>query len=191
MQHISTGDLFRDAMKQQTPLGVEAKRFVDAGQLVPDSVTVGMVREALARLSPSGEFILDGFPRTVAQATALESLLSEIGRPLGRAVFIEVPREELLGRLTGRRVCTGCGAVYHLQSKPSKVAGVCDLCGGTVVQRKDDSQAVIGTRLTAYDQSTAPLKDHYAKQGLLKVVDGLGEASDVFARMQTCLLESR
>lgn len=182
MKHISTGDLFREAMKNQTPLGVKAKEYVDAGKLVPDEIVIGMVEEVLNKLDGQS-FILDGFPRTVPQAEALESLMSKVGMKIGRAVFLEVPRESLMRRLTGRRVCGSCGAVYHVDSKPTAKEGVCDTCGGQVIQRKDDQAEVIGTRLEAYDKSTSPLKQYFAQKGILAEVDGLGGTEEVYGRL--------
>lgn len=184
MRQISTGDLFREAMSQQTELGIRAKGFVDAGNLVPDEIVIGMVAEALEKLNGQA-FILDGFPRTVPQAEALAALLQKRGLSIGKVIFLEVPRSELLKRLSGRRVCTKCGAVYHVDSKPSKVSGVCDVCDGALVQRKDDGEDVIRTRLEAYDQSTAPVKDFYKQAGTLVEIDGTGEAEDVFSRIRS------
>ena len=183
MRHISTGDLFRDAMKRQTPLGVKAKEYVDAGKLVPDEVTIGLVETVIKDLGQSS-FILDGFPRTVPQAEALEVLLKRYETKIDRAVFLEVPQDQLLRRLAGRRVCSACGAVYHVDSKPTKKLGACDTCGGSVVQRKDDHEDVIQTRLDAYDKSTRPLKDYFAKLGLLKEVVGTGATEEVFSRLE-------
>lgn len=182
MKHISTGDLFREAMKNQTPLGVKAKSFVDAGQLVPDEIVIGMVEEVAQKLNGQS-FILDGFPRNVPQAEALEVMTGRLGLKIERAVFLEVARDTLMRRLTGRRVCASCGAVYHVDSKPSKKEGICDACGGQVVQRKDDHADVIGTRLEAYDRSTSPLKQYFAKKGMLAEVDGLGAAEEVYGRL--------
>jgi adenylate kinase len=181
-KHISTGDLLREAVKNQTMLGAKAKTFMDAGSLVPDEVVIGMVGEVLQTLSGQ-PFILDGFPRTVTQASALESLMAGFSLKIGKAVFLEVPRSILLRRLTGRRVCSGCGAVYHIDSKPTLKTGVCDLCGEVVAQRKDDREEVIGTRLEAYDKSTSPLKEYFAKKGLFAAVDGMGKTEDVYARL--------
>lgn len=186
MKHISTGDLLREAVKNQTSLGQKAKSFMDAGKLVPDEVMIGMVDEVLKGLS-GRSIILDGFPRTVPQATALETLLSQHGMRIGRAVFVEVPREKLLRRLTGRRVCNSCGAVYHVDSKPTKRDGVCDTCGGQVVQRKDDHEDVIGTRLEAYDKSTSPLKQFFADKGLFAEVNGIGGTEEVYGRIEAQL----
>ncbi len=183
MRHISTGDLFREAMARQTELGQKAKAFVDSGRLVPDEVVIGMVEEVVERLNGQS-FILDGFPRTVPQAESLKKLLAKHRMPVGKVVFLEVPRADLLKRLAGRRVCTKCGAVYHVISKPPRRESVCDACGGEVVQRKDDKEDVIRTRLEAYDKSTSPVKDYYRKAGQLVEVEGTGEAETVFSRIQ-------
>lgn len=182
MKHISTGDLLREAVKNQTALGQKAKSFMDAGQLVPDEVMIGMIEEVLQGLKGQS-FILDGFPRTVPQAEALKSLLSKFSMAIDKALFLEVPRQDLLRRLTGRRVCQGCGAVYHVDTKPTKREGVCDVCGAPVVQRKDDHESVIGTRLEAYDKSTAPLKEYFAKAGSFSEVSGIGSTEEVYGRL--------
>jgi adenylate kinase len=187
MKHISTGDLFREAVKNQTALGLKAKSFMDSGQLVPDEVVIGMVEEVLERLG-NQSFILDGFPRTPPQAAALDELLKKLDKKVGKAVFLEVPRQDLMRRLTGRRVCTSCGAVYHVDSKPPKADGICDVCGGQVVQRKDDHEEVIGTRLEAYDKSTAPLKQYFAKSGILAEVNGTGTTEEVYRRLDAQLV---
>lgn len=184
LAHLSTGDLFRNAMKNLTPLGKKAKGFVDAGKLVPDEVTIGLVEEVVGQ-KPKVNYIFDGFPRTENQAEALEALVANTGaQPIRQAVFLEVSREVLKERLTGRRLCKNCGAVYHLAHNPSKEDGVCDLCGGELYQRKDDGEGVISTRLEAYDKSTAPLKAYYKKKGIYKEVDGLGSQDEVFNRIQ-------
>jgi adenylate kinase len=182
MKHISTGDLLRAAMKQGTPLGLQAKALVDAGKLVPDDVMIGIVEEVLKGLKGQN-FILDGFPRTVPQAQALETLLKRYGMTIGKALFLEVPRRDLMRRLTGRRVCQSCGATYHVDAKPPKKDGICDNCGGAVVQRKDDHEDVIGTRLEAYDKSTSPVKAYYAGLGCLSEIEGVGETEEVYGRL--------
>jgi adenylate kinase len=182
MRQLSTGDLLRAAIKNETQLGLEAKSFVNAGRLVPDSVVIGMVAEELKSLKGT-PFILDGFPRTVPQAEALNQLLKKLGLTLDQAVFLEVPYSDLMSRLTGRRVCTACGATYHVENKPTKAPGVCDNCGGAVVQREDDKESVIATRLKAYEQSTSPLKDYYQGQGKLVRVDGTGDQEAVYTHI--------
>ena len=181
---ISTGDLFRKAIKEQTELGKKAKSFMDKGELVPDSVTVSMVDEVLAGLGGK-PFILDGFPRNVSQAESLIEILQKRHLEIGKAVFLEVPQEALMSRLTGRRVCKSCGAVYHIESKPTKKPGVCDLCGGEVVQRNDDTADVIGTRLKTYDKSTAPLKDYFKGKGRLVSVNGMQTSEVVFKNIRS------
>ena len=183
MSHLSTGDLFRAAIKSGTPLGLEAKKFMDLGQLVPDSVTIGLVEEKIKDLKKK-DFILDGFPRTVTQAEALERLLKSHGLSLGKAIFLVVPFDLLMGRLTGRRVCEKCGATYHIESMPPGPGDTCKACGGKVVQRKDDSPEVIGTRLEAYEKNTSPLKDYYRSKGKLVEVQGTGGVEEVYARLR-------
>ena len=161
MKQISTGDLFRAAIKNKTELGLKAQSYMDKGELVPDSIVIGMVEEVLRK--DSGSFILDGFPRTVTQAEALDGLLNKIQMNIGKAIFLEVPYETLLKRLTGRRVCKSCAAVYHIESRPTIKDGVCDSCGGEVVQRNDDKEDVIANRLKAYEEFTMPLKNYYKK----------------------------
>lgn len=190
MTHISTGDLFREAIKNKTPLGVEAQSYVDAGKLVPDAIVIGLVREFIEKHKEEA-FIFDGFPRTIPQAESLEQQIEEVGaQPIKKAIFLEVPQEELLGRLTGRRVCKGCGAVYHVSLNPPQKVGVCDLCGGEVYQRKDDSSEAIKTRLEAYEKSTSPLKEYYSEKGILEEIDGLGAAKEVFKRIEPFIEKS-
>jgi adenylate kinase len=178
MTQISTGDLFRAAIKNKTELGIKAQSYMDNGQLVPDSIVIGMVEEVLK--SGDKNFILDGFPRTVPQAEALDGLLNKFHLSISKAIFLEVPKAELMRRLTGRLVCKNCGAVYHEINKPSKVEGACDICGGQVVQRNDDKTEVIEARLKSYDEYTSPLKDYYAKSHKYVEVNGNRDAEDVF-----------
>lgn len=187
MRQISTGDLFRAAIKNQTKLGKEAKGYLDAGKLVPDAITIGLVEEVLNGLDGQS-FILDGFPRTVTQADALESLLKTLGLKIDKSVFLEVPMNLLLGRLTGRRVCKNCGATYHIESKPPPAAGDCEVCNvGPVIQRPDDKEDVIRTRLEAYETSTRPLKDYYKAKGPYVEVDGTGTSEQVFERIKKAI----
>lgn len=178
MKQISTGDLFRAAIKNKTELGLQAQKYMDQGQLVPDSVTIGMVEEVLK--AGAKNFILDGFPRNVAQADALDQLLAKMKLSIGKAIFLEVPMSVLESRLTGRRVCKSCGAVYHIDSKPTAKPGVCDLDGGEVVQRNDDKAEVIKTRLKTYEEYTSPLKDYYKKAQKFVTVDGNRDPELVF-----------
>lgn len=183
MIHVSTGNLFREAIQNKTPLGVEAQSYVDAGKLVPDSVTIGLVREVITK-NKSAVFIFDGFPRTIAQADALDAQIQEIGaEPISKALFLEVPQKDLLERLSGRRVCKACGAVYHVSNNPPKKDGVCDLCEGEVYQRKDDASEAIQVRLEAYEKSTAPLKEFYQNKGLFVSINGVGSSEEVFKRI--------
>ena len=189
MAHIGTGDLFRNAIKSGSPLGLKAKSFMDAGQLVPDSITIGLVDETLDSLN-GRPFILDGFPRTLVQAEALDKLLGEKGMRLDKVLFLDVPNDQLLSRLTGRRVCGRCGAVYHVDSQPPRVAGTCDVCGSQIVQRSDDKVEVVGQRLEAYKSNTAPLRDFYQKAGKLVAIDGTGAVEDIYGRIKQ-VIDSR
>jgi adenylate kinase len=187
MRQISTGDLFRAAIKNQTKLGKEAKGYLDAGKLVPDSITIGLVEEVLNGLDGQS-FILDGFPRTVPQADALEGLLKALKLKVDKSVFLEVPMNMLLGRLTGRRVCKNCGATYHVESKPPPANGDCEVCHvGPVIQRPDDKEDVIRTRLEAYETSTRPLKDYYKAKGPYVEIDGTGTSEQVFERIKKAI----
>lgn len=176
---ISTGDILRAAVKNQTPMGVKAKGYMDAGALVPDAVVIGIVEERLAQKDCAPGFILDGFPRTVPQADALKSVLSGLGRGIDHVVSLSVDQAELLKRLTGRRACAKCGAVYHIEFAPAKAAGVCDACGGELFQREDDKEATILHRLQVYNEQTAPLIEYYEAAGLLRSVNGLGTVEGV------------
>ncbi|MES2768895.1 MAG: adenylate kinase [Bdellovibrionota bacterium] len=181
-KQISSGDLFRNAIKAQTPLGLEAKSFIDAGNLVPDILTINLIKEVLEK-NQDKKFILDGFPRNIKQAEALNDLLKGLNRTVGVALFLEVSQDNLKSRLIGRRVCKNCGATYHVDSFPTKVAGKCDNCGGEVVQRPDDKEDVIAKRLDVYEVNTAPLKDFYKRMGLFKSIDGLGSQEEIYKRI--------
>ncbi|MCR4419481.1 MAG: adenylate kinase [Clostridia bacterium] len=185
--HVSTGDLFRAAVAEGTPLGLEAKKYLDAGQLVPDEVTVGMVRERLLQPDCSSGFLLDGFPRTVAQAEALGRMLQEMGLKLDAVLNIDVPEEKLVARLTGRRVCRQCGANYHLEFNPPRRPGVCDRCGGELYHRSDDTEATVRSRLEVYRRQTAPLLAYYRERGLLREVNGDQEVEQVFRSLLDAL----
>ena len=184
---ISTGEIFRAAMKEGTKMGLLAKSYIDKGELVPDEVVVGIVAERLTAADCEKGFLLDGFPRTIPQAEALDKVLSAAGRKLDHVVALEVADSELLGRLTGRRVCRACGAEFHVMFKAPQKEGVCDLCGGEVYQRSDDNETSIGKRLSEYHRQTKPLLDYYSPRGLLRRVDGLGEFEVVFARLVKAL----
>ena len=165
--HISTGDLFRQAIKDETALGVEAKKYLDAGALVPDDITVGMLRVRIEEDDCAGGYILDGFPRTIEQADALTKLLSEEGQEIDRVININVDDETLIRRLTGRRVCKGCGKSFHIDDYPSKKGDLCDVCGGILYTRDDDKEEIIRQRLRVYHEQTSPLIDYYKNKGLL------------------------
>jgi adenylate kinase len=180
---ISTGDMLRQALKEKTPLGLEAKQYMDQGKLVPDEVVVGIVRERLKAPDCQGGFILDGFPRTVPQAEALGATLKAMQRGIDHVISIEVANEELLKRLGGRRTCRNCGAMYHLVFDPPKKQGVCDKCGGELYQRDDDQEKTIRERLKVYAKQTAPLIAYYEGKGLLRAIDGIGEVEEIFQRI--------
>jgi adenylate kinase len=182
---VSTGDLFRYNLKNETELGLLAKGYMERGELVPDEVTVGMVRERLSRPDAQRGAILDGFPRTIAQAEALETLLSDLGAELAVAPYIQVPEDVLLARLAGRWTCRACGAMYHQLFSPPQQAGVCDRCGGELYQRPDDTPETQKHRIQVYLDQTAPLIDFYRRKGLLAEVDGRPGIDEI----QTRLLE--
>ena len=170
--HISTGDMFRAAIKNGTELGLKAKSFMDAGGLVPDEVTIGIVAERLALPDCAAGFLLDGFPRTLAQGNALDQILDRLGMKLDGVINLEVDEEVLIPRLTGRRVCRKCGASYHMIFNPPKQEGVCGQCGGELYQRSDDTIETAKNRLNVYNQQTEPLISFYQEQGLLKRING-------------------
>ena len=176
---IATGDMLREAVAAKTPLGLEAKRYMDHGALVPDEVVVGATAERLAAPDAARGFILDGFPRTIAQAEALARLLKDAGHALDVVLYFDVSEPELLRRLTGRRVCRACGHTYHLTSSPPKRAGVCDACGGELYQRVDDSEATVRNRLEVYRKQTAPLLDYYRQRNVLTTVSGEGSIEEI------------
>ncbi|KKK33412.1 adenylate kinase [Salinicoccus sediminis] len=178
--HISTGDMFRLAIKNGTELGNEAKSYMDRGELVPDEVTVGIVKERLSQSDAKEGFLLDGFPRTVEQAEALNRIMDELDTKIDRTINVEVPEEELMNRLTGRRICEVCGTTYHLVFNPPKQEGVCDLDGGKLYQREDDNPETVANRLEVNIKQTAPLLDFYENQGVLVNVDGARDIDEVF-----------
>lgn len=185
--HISTGDMFRAAVKEQTEMGLEAKKYMDQGLLVPDHVVIGIVKERLGKADCSNGFLLDGFPRTVGQAEALDDTLLGLGRNIDHVINIEVDRSELLARLTGRRICRDCGATYHVMFNPPKQEGVCDKCGGELYQRDDDNEKTVATRLDVNIEQSAPLLSYYSKKGLLRNIDGQQEITKVFEDIATLL----
>ncbi|OQW34402.1 MAG: adenylate kinase [Nitrospira sp. SG-bin1] len=180
IRKISTGDLLREAVRNQTPLGLEAKVHMDEGRLVPDSVVIGLVRQKLADSSHANGFILDGFPRTVPQAESLAKVLAERGLHLDRVINFRVSREEIIKRLSGRRSCPKCQATYHVAFAPSKSGTLCDRCGETLVQRSDDQREAIQMRLRVYEEQTAPLITFYEKQGLLSHLNGAEAVETVY-----------
>ena len=178
--HISTGDMFRDAIKAQTELGKLAAQYINEGHLVPDDVTIGLVKERLSQPDCEGGFLLDGFPRTLPQAEALQGITKEISREIDVVINLDCDNKELIRRISGRRVCRSCGAPYHVESMRPKVEGVCDLCGGELYQRKDDNEEALKVRLEHYVQETKPLLDYYANLGLLESFDSLVGKEQLF-----------
>lgn len=178
LTHISTGDMFREAIKAGTELGKLAQSYIDKGHLVPDEVTIGLVKERLSQPDCDNGFLLDGFPRTLPQAEALENISKEINRPIETVVNLNCDTNELIARISGRRVCKKCGATYHVVNFPSKMEGVCDNCGGPLYQRADDNPESLKVRLEHYDHDTKPLLDFYASKGLLKNFDSLSGGKD-------------
>ncbi|WP_026583679.1 adenylate kinase [Bacillus sp. J33] len=185
--HISTGDMFRAAIKDETELGLKAKSFMDKGELVPDEVTIGIVRERLSKDDCEKGFLLDGFPRTVAQADALESILSDLNKKIDYVINIDVDQSILMERLTGRRICKDCGATYHLVFNPPAKDGVCDRCGGELYQRADDNEATVQNRLDVNIKQTKPLLDFYETKGYLRNIDGQQDINKVFSDLDVLL----
>ncbi|MGN7178529.1 adenylate kinase [Paenibacillus sp. FSL R5-0490] len=185
--HISTGDMFRAAIKDETDLGLKAKSFMDKGELVPDEVTIGIVRERLSKDDCEKGFLLDGFPRTVAQADALENILSDLNKKINFVINIDVDQSILMERLTGRRICKECGATYHLVFNPPAKDGVCDRCGGELYQRADDNEATVQNRLDVNIKQTKPLLDFYETKGYLRNIDGQQDINKVFSDLDALL----
>ncbi|MCI4458531.1 MAG: adenylate kinase [Thermocrinis sp.] len=179
--HLSTGDLLREAVKNQTPLGKKAKEYMDRGELVPDELIVQLIEETMPK---DGNVILDGFPRTVNQALALEEMLRAKGEKISKVLFFDVPDEVIIDRLSGRRVCSKCGAVYHVKYYPPKVEGVCDLCGGTLVQRDDDKEEVVRKRLEVYRKQTQPLIEFYQERGIIYKLDAGKGVEELFEEVK-------
>jgi adenylate kinase len=186
---ISTGDIFRAALKEGTPMGLKAKTYMDKGELVPDDVVIGVVEERLTKPDLDKGYMLDGFPRTLAQAEALDKILKNQTKSIDHAILVDVPDEELVARLSGRRTCRNseCGAMFHVMFNPPKVEGKCDKCGSELYQRDDDSEATIRERLTVYNNQTAPLINYYDNKGLLRRVKGVGPIQEIFAAIQKVL----
>jgi adenylate kinase len=176
--HIATGDILRRAVKDETELGSSAKKFVDAGELVPDEIILGIIKEELTGISEG--FIFDGFPRTLAQAEGLDGILSELGANIDYVISLKVADETIIDRLVSRRLCKNCGFEFNLKTRPPKIEGVCDRCGGGLFQRTDDTVEVINNRLLVYRQKTEPIEDYYRKKGILVEIDGDKDFNEVF-----------
>lgn len=185
--HISTGDMFRAAMKEGTELGLKAKSFMDKGELVPDEVTIGIVHERLSKEDCQKGFLLDGFPRTVPQAEALENLLVDLNRKIDFVINIQVDKDILMERLTGRRICKDCGATYHLVFNPPAKEGICDRCGGELYQRADDNEETVQNRLDVNIKQSQPLLDFYKNKGYLRSINGQQDIRKVFADIEQLL----
>ena len=185
--HISTGDIFRANIKNGTELGKKAKSYMDQGLLVPDELTVDLVIDRLAQDDCKNGYILDGFPRTIPQAEALDAALAKLGEKMDYAIDVDVPDENIVSRMSGRRACTGCGATYHIVYNPSKKGDCCEVCGEKLILRDDDKPETVQKRLNVYHEQTQPLIDYYTKQGILKAVDGTQDMNDVFAAITNIL----
>jgi adenylate kinase len=180
---ISTGDILRKAVADGTPLGKEAKSYMDKGELVPDKVVIGLIEDRLKQPDCKKGFILDGFPRNTAQAETLDAMLKKLNMPLDSALSVDVPKDDLMKRLTGRRTCKGCQQMYNIYFSPPKKNGVCDKCGGELFHRDDDKEETIKRRLDVYDAQTAPLISYYKKSGILKSVTGVGGIDEIFKKV--------
>ena len=185
--HISTGDIFRANIKNGTELGKKAKSYKDQGLLVPDELTVDLVIDRLANDDCKNGYILDGFPRTIPQAEALDAALAKLGEKMDYAIDVDVPDENIVSRMSGRRACTGCGATYHIVYNPSKKGDCCEVCGEKLILRDDDKPETVQKRLNVYHEQTQPLIDYYTKQGILKAVDGTQDMNDVFTAITNIL----
>jgi len=181
--HVSTGEILRDAIQEGSPLGKKVKQYLDSGQLVPDALIGDVMAARLDRRDAQQGFILDGFPRTEAQVTILDEVLDKLGVSLDRVVMLAAPVDEVVRRLSGRRVCPKCNAVYHVEAQPPKSAGVCDDCGSALVQRQDDMEGVIRDRLAVYERQTLPIAATYRERGLLTDLDAIGDPDEVFRRV--------
>jgi adenylate kinase len=178
LPHVSTGEILRAAVAAGTPLGSEAQQYMQAGELVPDEVVIGIIRERLAEPDAARGFLLDGFPRTLEQAAALDQMLAAAGRRLTHVILLDVPQDELIERLSGRRLCRDCGKGYHVKFDPPRQEGICDACGGELYQRADDNEETVRNRLVVYAEQTEPLIDYYRRQGLVRTVYGGGRLPD-------------
>jgi len=185
--HISTGDIFRANIKEGTALGKEAKTYMDAGQLVPDELTVKILLDRVAKDDCKNGYVLDGFPRTIPQAEVLDAALTELGDKIDFAIDVDVPDENIVRRMGGRRACVTCGATYHIEHVPPKTEGICDTCGSELILRDDDKPETVSNRLKVYHDQTQPLIDFYTAKGVLKSVDGTVDMMDVFAAIKGIL----
>ena len=187
--HISTGDIFRANIKNGTELGTKAKAYMDQGELVPDELVVDLVIDRFKEPDCANGYVLDGFPRTIPQAEALDNALNAIAESVDYAINVEVPDENIINRMSGRRACTGCGATYHIKYNPPKTEGICDACGETLILRDDDKPETVMNRLSVYHEQTQPLIDFYTKKGIIAEVDGTKDMDDVFNAIVTILGE--
>lgn len=185
--HISTGDMLRDNVRNNTELGNLAKSYMDAGNLVPDDVIIAMVEKRLQEDDCQKGYLLDGFPRTLVQAEAFEKIENKIGKPVECVIALEVGFDTLVERITGRRICPKCGAIYHIHNKPSKVEGICDVCGSELTQRKDDTVEQLTVRMDSYEKSTKPVIDFYDKRGIVSYIDASQETAAVFEKVKEAL----
>lgn len=185
--HISTGEILRKAVADQSPLGKQASDFINRGALVPDSLIVKLVAERLKEKDCKNGFILDGFPRTIQQAQALEEILDQRGIALTGVLSVQVPHDVIVGRLAGRRTCKDCGALYHREFDPPETEEICDRCGGDLLQRNDDRESTVKARLNVYETQTAPLVSYYRDRGLLREIDGVGKVEDIADRIATAV----
>ena len=185
--HISTGDIFRANIKNGTELGMEAKKYMDQGLLVPDELTVKILLDRVAQADCQNGYVLDGFPRTIPQAEVLDKALTELGDQIDYAINVDVPDENIISRMSGRRACVGCGATYHIKHIPPKTEGICDTCGQELILRDDDKPETVKNRLDVYHKQTQPLIDFYSGKGVLKAVDGTVDMQDVFAAIKAIL----
>lgn len=185
--HISTGDMLRDNVSNNTELGNLAKSYMDAGNLVPDDVIIAMVEKRLQEDDCQKGYLLDGFPRTLVQAEAFEKIENKIGKPVECVIALEVGFDTLVERITGRRICPKCGAIYHIHNKPSKIEGICDVCGSELTQRKDDTVEQLTVRMDGYEKSTKPVIDFYDKRGIVSYIDASQETAAVFEKVKEAL----
>jgi len=186
VKHISTGDILRENVRNGTPLGVEAKKFMDAGKLVPDSLLIDIIKDRLAKPDVKAGWMLDGYPRTIPQAEALDKILPSLGQKIDVVLNVDVPDQELIKRVTGRRMCK-CGTTYHVQFNPPKTAGKCDACGADLYQRQDDTEETVKQRLDAYHKQTQPLIDFYTKRGIVANINGTGDIKAIFGNITKVL----